>query len=71
VGMLTDSRSFVSYVRHEYFRRLLCQILGREIERGLIPDDLEMVGKMVTGICYENARNYFGFYQGRPSPKKA
>jgi len=62
VGMLTDSRSFLSYTRHEYFRRLLCNILGADMARGLLPDDLEMIGAMVRDICYENARRYFGFY---------
>ena len=61
VGMLTDSRSFLSYTRHEYFRRLLCNILGRDMQRGLIPDDEGLVGPMVRDICYDNARNYFGF----------
>jgi glucuronate isomerase len=61
VGMLTDSRSFLSYTRHEYFRRLLCNILGRDMQRGLIPDDESLVGPMVQDICYGNARNYFGF----------
>lgn len=63
VGMLTDSRSFLSYTRHEYFRRLLCNILGRDMALGLIPDDIEMVGKMVQDICYYNAREYFGFFE--------
>lgn len=62
VGMLTDSRSFLSYTRHEYFRRLLCNILGNDMERGLIPNDFEMVGKMIQDICYYNAREYFGFF---------
>ena len=61
VGMLTDSRSFLSYTRHEYFRRILCNILGRDMQRGLIPDDESLVGPMVRDICYNNARNYFGF----------
>jgi glucuronate isomerase len=61
VGMLTDSRSFLSYTRHEYFRRLLCNILGRDMQRGLIPDDEELVGAMVRDICHRNAQNYFGF----------
>lgn len=61
VGMLTDSRSFLSYTRHEYFRRLLCNILGRDMQRGLIPDDESLAGPMVRDICYNNARNYFGF----------
>jgi glucuronate isomerase len=62
VGMLTDSRSFLSYPRHEYFRRVLCNMLGDEIEKGLIPNDLELVGKMVADISYNNARNYFSFW---------
>ncbi len=61
VGMLTDSRSFLSYPRHEYFRRLLCNILGRDMQRGLIPDDEKLVGDMVARICYRNALDYFGF----------
>ncbi len=61
VGMITDSRSFLSYPRHEYFRRLLCNILGVEMEKGLIPDDLELVGSMVKDICYHNAKRYFNF----------
>ena len=62
VGMLTDSRSFLSYTRHEYFRRLLCAILGDDMARGRIPNDMKLVGKMVEDICYRNAREYFGFY---------
>lgn len=61
IGMLTDSRSFLSYVRHEYFRRILCNILGKEIEKGLIPNDIKLIGKMVEDISYNNARNYFDF----------
>jgi len=64
VGMLTDSRSFMSYPRHEYFRRLLCDILGGEMERGELPNDLEMVGQMVTDICYHNAVDYFDMAPG-------
>ena len=60
VGMLTDSRSFLSYSRHEYFRRLLCNILGQDVRRGLLPDDRELLGEMVTDICFRNARGYFG-----------
>jgi len=63
VGMLTDSRSFLSYTRHEYFRRLLCNILGTDIQRGMIPNDLPLVGAMVRDICYFNAKRYFGFSQ--------
>jgi glucuronate isomerase len=62
VGMLTDSRSFLSYTRHEYFRRLLCNILGNDIERGLLPNDIALVGNMVEDISCRNARLYFGFY---------
>ena len=62
VGMLTDSRSFVSYTRHEYFRRLLCNILGADIESGLLPaSELEFIGNMVADISYHNAKRYFGF----------
>lgn len=62
VGMLTDSRSFVSYPRHDYFRRLLCDMLGNDIEKGLIPrSQLSRVCDMVEDICYRNARNYFEF----------
>jgi glucuronate isomerase len=60
IGMLTDSRSFLSYPRHEYFRRLLCNILGMEMERGLVPMDMRLVGGMVQDICYHNAKRYFG-----------
>jgi glucuronate isomerase len=60
VGMLTDSRSFLSFPRHEYFRRVLCNLLGEEIEKGLLPNDLPLVGRMVEDICYNNAVNYFG-----------
>lgn len=59
VGMLTDSRSLLSYPRHEYFRRILCNILGNDMETGEIPADFEMVGKMVENISYYNAVNYF------------
>jgi glucuronate isomerase len=62
VGMLTDSRSFLSFPRHEYFRRILCNILGDEIERGLIPNDINLIGNMVADISYRNARSYFDFW---------
>ncbi len=65
VGMLTDSRSFLSYPRHEYFRRILCNLLGRDVERGELPDDLELLGSMVQDICYYNAERYFGFSLNR------
>ncbi len=61
VGMLTDSRSFLSFPRHEYFRRILCNILGAEMASGLIPDDLAMVGELVRDVCYRNAARYFGW----------
>ncbi|MGL4943069.1 MAG: glucuronate isomerase [Thermoguttaceae bacterium] len=61
VGMLTDSRSLLSYTRHEYFRRILCQLLGDEMQTGLIPNDFEHVGEIVKDICYRNAKNYFGW----------
>jgi glucuronate isomerase len=61
VGMVTDSRSFMSYPRHEYFRRVLCNLIGRDIEAGELPDDDELVGGMVRNICHENAHRYFGF----------
>ena len=61
VGMLTDSRSFLSYTRHEYFRRILCNLLGSWVERGEFPWDEELLGGMVRDICYNNAVRYFGF----------
>ena len=61
VGMVTDSRSLMSYPRHEYFRRILCNILGNEMETGIIPDQEDLVGKMIENICYFNASQYFGF----------
>jgi len=60
VGMLTDSRSFLSYPRHEYFRRILCHLLGSDVENGELPDDLPLLGNMVQDICYRNAVRYFG-----------
>jgi glucuronate isomerase len=59
VGMLTDSRSFLSYTRHEYFRRILCNLLGNEMVSGEIPNDRALVGGMVRNICFANARDYF------------
>jgi glucuronate isomerase len=61
VGMLTDSRSFISYPRHEYFRRILCNLVGSWVENGEYPDDRETLGKIIRGICYENAKDYFNF----------
>jgi glucuronate isomerase len=61
VGMETDSRSFLSFPRHEYFRRILCNLLGGEMDRGDCPDDMALMGTMVRNICCGNAREYFGF----------
>jgi glucuronate isomerase len=58
--MLTDSRSFMSFPRHEYFRRVLCNLLGRDVENGELPDDDALLGPFVRNICYENAREYLG-----------
>jgi glucuronate isomerase len=63
VGMLTDSRSFVSYSRHEYFRRILCNMFGNDIENGELPNDVDWVGNIIQDICYRNADQYFGFDQ--------
>jgi len=60
VGMITDSRSFLSYPRHEYFRRILCNLLGDDVESGLLPKDMKLLGRMVEDISFNNARNYFG-----------
>jgi glucuronate isomerase len=61
VGMLTDSRSFLSFPRHEYFRRLLCNLFGQDIESGELPSDIEWTGQIIKDICYYNAKNYFNF----------
>jgi len=61
VGMLTDSRSFLSYPRHDYFRRVLCNIIGKDVESGLIPNSEDLIVPVVENICYFNAKNYFGF----------
>jgi glucuronate isomerase len=62
VGMLTDSRSFMSFPRHEYFRRVLCNLIGRDMERGELPDDYDLVGGVVRDICFSNARNYLKLF---------
>lgn len=67
VGMLTDSRSFMSYCRHEYFRRLLCDIIGEDVEKGELPRDMKLLGNLVEKICYVNASRYFGFTLGNYS----
>lgn len=62
VGMLTDSRSFISYPRHEYFRRVLCDLIGNDVEKGLLPAaEMEFIGQMVENICYNNAKEFFKF----------
>jgi glucuronate isomerase len=60
IGMLPDSRSFLSYPRHEYFRRILCSLIGNDVENGEIPADMELLGPMVENISFSNAKNYFG-----------
>ena len=59
VGMLTDSRSFLSYARHEYFRRILCELIGSWVENGEYPNDERALRRIVEGICYRNAEAYF------------
>ena len=61
IGMLTDSRSFLSYPRHEYFRRLLCNLFGEEIENGELPNEISWIGKLIQDICYNNAKQYFNW----------
>jgi glucuronate isomerase len=65
IGMVTDSRSFMSYPRHEYFRRVLCDILGRDVARGELPDDEGLLGRMIEDICYGNARQYLQLRTGK------
>jgi glucuronate isomerase len=67
IGMVTDSRSFMSFPRHEYFRRVLCNLLGGEIERGELPNDEKLIGSMIQNICFHNARNYLQLELGDPS----
>jgi glucuronate isomerase len=61
VGMVTDSRSFLSFVRHDYFRRILCNLVGGDVEQGELPNDINWLGKMVADIAYHNAKNYFNW----------
>ena len=72
IGMVTDSRSFMSYPRHEYFRRVLCNLLGEEMERGQLPADEELVGNMIGNICFDNATNYLALpaVVGNPRPSE-
>jgi glucuronate isomerase len=65
--MLTDSRSFLSFSRHEYFRRILCNVLGRDVARGRLPRDFDLLGGLVRDICHDNAARYFQFPKVRPS----
>jgi glucuronate isomerase len=64
IGMVTDSRSFLSFPRHEYFRRVLCNLLGRDVEKGELPHDIPLLGAMVKNICFDNARKYLGLELG-------
>ena len=64
IGMLTDSRSFLSFSRHEYFRRILCNMIGDDVEKGFLPDSDELLVPLIEGICYYNAEKYFGFDKG-------
>jgi glucuronate isomerase len=59
IGMITDSRSFLSYSRHEYFRRVLCNLFGTEMENGILPNDEKWIGGIIQDICYNNAKLYF------------
>jgi glucuronate isomerase len=70
VGMVTDSRSFMSYPRHEYFRRVLCNLIGRDVENGEIPEDDALLGPMIRNICYSNARNYLALPTGDTDTRK-
>lgn len=67
IGMLTDSRSFLSYTRHEYFRRLICDLIGNWVENGEVPNDMELLGEIIQGISYNNAKEYFGFVRSTVS----
>jgi glucuronate isomerase len=69
VGMVTDSRSFMSYPRHEYFRRVLCNLIGRDVEQGEIPNQPSLLGPMIRNICYANARQYFGLPSAPAAPR--
>ena len=65
VGMTTDSRSWMSFPRHEYFRRILCDLLGGQVERGELPDDIGLVGDVIRRVCFSNAQAYFGMASRR------
>jgi glucuronate isomerase len=64
VGMITDSRSFLSYSRHEYYRRLVCNLLGKDVRSGYLPDDRELLGSAVRSVCFGNAKAYLGLTLG-------
>jgi glucuronate isomerase len=66
VGMVTDSRSFMSYPRHEYFRRVLCDLIGQDVTRGELPNDGAILGRLIGDICYNNARQYLQLPTVRP-----
>ncbi len=70
VGMITDSRSFMSYPRHEYFRRVLCNLIGRDVENGEVPNDDSLLGPMIRNICYHNAQQYFAFPTNETKARK-
>jgi len=70
VGMLTDSRSFLSFTRHEYYRRILCNLFGEDIKNGELPNDISWIGKIVSDICYNNAKSYFNFQKSSPKTLK-
>ena len=61
IGMITDSRSFMSFPRHEYFRRILCNLFGEEMENGTLPNEKKLIGDMIQDICYHNSKKYFNF----------
>jgi glucuronate isomerase len=69
--MLTDSRSFTSFPRHEYFRRVLCDLLGRDVENGELPNDEQLLGTMVRNICFSNARQYLGLELAPATEKRS
>ena len=71
IGMVTDSRSFMSYPRHEYFRRVLCNLIGRDVERGELPKDETLLGPMIRNICFANARQYLAIPGVGTRPERA
>jgi len=71
IGMLTDSRSILSFSRHEYFRRLLCSLLGEDMQNSELPNDMDLVGNMVSNISYGNAKQYFDFEKAKVGKEQA